>query len=343
MSERVGALVLVATPIGNLGDLSPRAVETLRSADLVCCEDTRRTRALLSASGIPAGGRLRSLHAHNEVQRVPELLAAMSGGRTVAVVSDAGTPAVSDPGSRLVSAALDAGLQVTTVPGPSAALAALVVSGLPTDRFCVEGFLPRSGAGRRRRLDSVVSEPRTTVVFESPERLASTLAELAARAPQRAIAVCRELTKLHEEVWRGTASVAADLFARRFVRGEVVVVVEGARSEPAKAALGPAALGPAARREPSDDELAQAVASRLGSGRSVRDTADDVADDLGVSRRRAYRAALDAERRQRRERGGKRSGVRGDARGRDGSGAPGSGARGGGSSGSGAPGDVRPD
>ena len=338
MSERVGALVLVATPIGNLGDLSPRAAETLRSADLVCCEDTRRTRALLSASGIPAGGRLRSLHAHNEVQRVPELLAAMSGGRTVAVVSDAGTPAVSDPGSRLVSAALDAGLQVTTVPGPSAALAALVVSGLPTDRFCVEGFLPRSGAGRRRRLDSVVSEPRTTVVFESPERLASTLAELAARAPQRALAVCRELTKLHEEVWRGTASVAADLFARRSVRGEVVVVVEGARSEPAKAAL-----GPAARREPSDDELARAVASRLGSGRSVRDTADDVADDLGVSRRRAYRAALDAERRQRRERGGKRSGVRGDARGRDGSGAPGNGARGGGSSGSGAPGNVRPD
>ena len=298
MSGRLGSLVLVATPIGNLGDLSPRAAETLRSADLVCCEDTRRTRALLSAAGIPAGGRLRSLHAHNEAQRVPELLAAMSGGRKVAVVSDAGTPAVSDPGARLVKAALDAGLEVTTVPGPSAALAALVVSGLPTDRFCVEGFLPRSGAGRRRRLDSVVSDPRTTVVFESPQRLASTLAEVAARAPGRALAVCRELTKLHEEVWRGTASTAADLFARRPVRGEVVVVVEGSSGASAEAAL-----GSAARREPSDDELARAVAARLGSGRSVRDTADDVADDLGVGRRRAYRAALDAERRERRARG----------------------------------------
>ncbi len=301
MSGQTGTLVLVATPIGNLGDLSPRAVETLRGADMVCCEDTRRTRALLSAAGIPARGRLRSLHAHNERQRIPEVLAALSEGRTVAVVADAGTPAVSDPGGRLVKAVADAGLQVSAVPGPSAALTALVVSGLPTDRFCVEGFLPRSGAARRRRLDAVVSDPRTSVVFESPQRLASTLAELAMRAPRRPLAICRELTKVHEEVWRGPASTAADLFAGRALRGEVVIVVEGA---PDAAAGGE--LGPLAGAEPSDEELARAVSAQLGSGRSVRDTADVVADDLGVSRRRAYRVALDAERRERRAHEGAR-------------------------------------
>ncbi len=295
MSGHAGELVLVATPIGNLGDLSPRAAEMLRTADLVCCEDTRRTRVLLSAAGIPAGSRLRSLHSHNESRRIPEVLAALWEGRTVAVVSDAGTPAVSDPGSRLVKAAADAGLRVTAVPGPSAALAALVLSGLPTDRFCVEGFLPRSRAARRRRLDAVVSNPRTTVLFESPQRLASTLAELAAMAPGRALAVCRELTKVHEEVWRGSASSAADVFARRAVRGEVAVVIEGAGDVTAGGAL-----GSAARAEPSDDEVTRAVAARLGSGRSVRDSADAVADALGVSRRRAYRAALDAERHARR-------------------------------------------
>ncbi|MGC8472097.1 MAG: 16S rRNA (cytidine(1402)-2'-O)-methyltransferase [Acidimicrobiales bacterium] len=309
MSGRAGSLVLVATPIGNLGDLSPRAVETLRSADMVCCEDTRRTRVLLSAAGIPAGGRLRSLHAHNESQRIPEVLAAMSGGRTVAVVTDAGTPGVSDPGGRLVKAAVDAGLEVSAVPGPSAALAALVVSGLSTDRFCVEGFLPRSGAARRRRLDAVVSDPRTAVIFESPQRLASTLAELAMRAPRRAVAICRELTKVHEEVWRGTATAAADLFTGRALRGEVVIVVEGAAE-----AMAGGELGPLARAEPSDEELARAVSAQLGSGRSVRDTADAVADDLGVSRRRAYRAALDAERRERRSHEGARGPTGRDAR-----------------------------
>ncbi len=318
MSAQAGVLVLVATPIGNLGDLSPRAVETLRVADLVCCEDTRRTRVLLSAAGIPAGGRLRSLHAHNESRRIPEVVAALSEGRTVAVVSDAGTPAVSDPGSRLVKAVADAGLQVTAVPGPSAALAALVLSGLSTDRFCVEGFLPRSGAARRRRLGSVVSNPRTTVIFESPQRLASTLVELAALAPGRALAVCRELTKVHEEVWRGNASTAADVFARRVLRGEVAVVVEGAGD-----ATAGGELGDVARAEPSDDEVGRAVAARLGSGRSVRDTADAVADDLGVSRRRAYRAALDADRRARRAHdaapGAARRSARGAAR-RDGQG-----------------------
>ncbi len=282
MSGAGGSLVLVATPIGNLGDLSPRAVEMLRAADLVCCEDTRRTRVLLSAAGIPAAGRLRSLHAHNEAVRIPELLAALAGGKTVAVVTDAGMPAISDPGTRLVGAAAGAGVQVTVVPGPSAVLAALVVSGLPTDRFCVEGFLPRAGSGRRRRLDAIVTDPRTTVVLESPQRLAGTLRDLAARAPGRNLAVCRELTKLHEEVWRGTAAAAAEHFSERSVRGEVVLVVGGA--DDARTAGSP----------PSEATVAGAVAGALASGLSVRDAADVVAKALGVSRRRAYGAAVTA-------------------------------------------------
>ncbi len=283
-----GALVLVATPIGNLGDLSTRAVETLRAADLVCCEDTRRTRALMSAAGVPAGGRLRSLYAHNENARIPELLAAAREGRTVAVVTDAGMPAISDPGARLVAAAASAGIPVTVVPGPSAVLAALVVSGLSTDRFCVEGFLPRSGAARRRRLDAVLSDPRTTVVLESPQRLASTLDDLAALAPRREIAVCRELTKLHEEVWRGTASEAADHFSARGVRGEVVVVVAGLDER--TAADGDAGGG--TRPGPSDAEVERAVADELAKGGSVRDAADAVAKALGVSKRHAYRLGV---------------------------------------------------
>jgi 16S rRNA (cytidine1402-2'-O)-methyltransferase len=306
-----GVLVLVATPIGNLGDLSARALETLRTADLVCCEDTRRTRALLSAAGVPAGRRLRSLHAHNEVARIPELLVAVAEGRTVAVVTDAGMPAISDPGARLVAAAAGAGIPVTVVPGPSAVLAALVVSGLATDRFCVEGFLPRSGAARQRRLDAVVSDPRTTVVLESPQRLASTLGDLAARAPGREVVVCRELTKLHEEVWRGSASEAAERFSAVQVRGEVVIVVAGraARAEVAGAAGGRPARRPEAdgdhcgrdayagsghltHPEPSDAEVARAAAAELAGGGSVRDAADAVAKKLGVGRRRAYRAAV---------------------------------------------------
>ncbi len=313
-----GAIVLVATPIGNLGDLSARAVETLRVADLVCCEDTRRTRALLSAAGVPAGGRLRSLHAHNEAARIPELLAAASEGRTVAVVSDAGMPAISDPGARLVAAAASAGITVTVVPGPSAVIAGLAVSGLPTDRFCVEGFLPRSGGARRRRLDAVVSDPRTTVVLESPQRLAATLGDLAALAPDRPVAVCRELTKLHEEVWRSSASEAAERFSSCEVRGEVVVVVAGSGTRagapeppgasragsPAGTGTGPSAgrgAGaadahggglPSAQAERSDSELARAVGAELADGGSVRDAADAVAKKLGVSRRRAYRAAI---------------------------------------------------
>jgi len=274
-----GEIVLVATPIGNLGDLSGRAIETLRTADVICCEDTRRTRALLSACGIPAGGRLVSLHGHNEAARAADIVAKARAGHVVALVTDAGTPAVSDPGARVVAAAADAGVRVTVVPGASAVVAALVVSGLSTDRFCVEGFLPRKGPERRERLAALAGETRTTVVLEAPGRLAATLEELAgALGPDRAVAVARELTKLHEEIWRGSLASAAAEFGGRSVKGEVVLVVGGAPAAPA----------------PTDHDVHEAAAARLAEGESTRGAADAVAASLGVSRRRAYEAALAA-------------------------------------------------
>ena len=222
-----GALVLVATPIGNLADLGPRAREVLAEADLICCEDTRRTRALLSAAGIGAQDRLLSLHGHNERDRLERVATCVAGGGTVAVVSDAGTPGISDPGAWLAAQLAAAGETVTTVPGPSSVIGALVVSGLATDRFCVEGFLPRKGPKRRRRLAALMEDERTSVVLEAPGRVAGTLAEMAALDAGRPAAVVRELTKVHEEVWRGTLGEAAQTFAARQVRGEVVLVIAG--------------------------------------------------------------------------------------------------------------------
>jgi 16S rRNA (cytidine1402-2'-O)-methyltransferase len=271
-----GRLVVVATPIGNLGDLSPRAVEALARADVVCCEDTRRTRGLLTHAGV-TGRRLVSLHDRNEAARIPEVLGYLAAGKTVAVVSDAGTPTVSDPGSRLVAAAVAAGVEVTAVPGPSAALMALVVSGLPTDRFCFEGFLARRGSDRRLRLEALATEERTTLIHEAPGRLAATLSDLSAVCgPDRAVVVARELTKLHEEVWRGSLAEAAEEFAAREVRGEVVVVLAGAAPAP-----------------PADDAAVVAALRRqVDGGASWRDAASAVAGDLGVSRRQVYDHAL---------------------------------------------------
>jgi 16S rRNA (cytidine1402-2'-O)-methyltransferase len=272
----------VATPIGNLGDLSPRAREVLASADLICCEDTRRTRALLSAMGITAGGargdRLRSLHGHNEADRVEQVLSCVAGGGVVAVVSDAGTPGVSDPGALLVARAAEAGATVSAVPGPTSVVAALVVSGLPTERFCVEGFLPRRGVERRERVAALMAERRTTVVLEAPGRVAATLAELAAIDGVRRVAVVRELTKVHEEVWRGTAAEAAAAFAAREVRGEVVLVIGGAPPP----------------TPTSDDAVDAAVRHqlRLGSEEGPRQIAGELAAQLGVPRRQVYEAVL---------------------------------------------------
>ena len=277
-----GRLVLVATPIGNLGDLPPRARAVLETADLICCEDTRRTRALLSAMGIPAGGphgdRLLSLHGHNEGGRVDRVQACVAGGGTVAVVSDAGTPGISDPGTLLVSRLSAAGEEVSIVPGPTSVVAALVISGLPTDRFCVEGFLPRKGGERRDRVAALMADGRTTVLLEAPGRVAGTLAELAAVDTARPVAVVRELTKVHEEVWRGTMGEAAGSFAARQVRGEVVVVIGGATP-----------AGP-----PSDEAVDDAVRERLrnGPGEGPRQIALVVAEELGVPRRTVYEAVL---------------------------------------------------
>ncbi len=273
-----GSLVVVGTPIGNLGDLSPRAVSALGSADVVYCEDTRRSRALLTHAGI--GGRpLRSLHGHNEDDRVDEVVRAVAEGRTVALVSDAGMPAVSDPGARAVAAVASAGLTVTVVPGPSAVLTALVASGLPTDRFCFEGFLPRSGKERAARLAALALEPRTSVLFEAPGRVAATLSDLSeVCGPDRPVAVARELTKLHEELWRGRVEDAALWAGRGDIRGEVVLVLGGA----ADSGRGPVA----------DAVLEAALAERLVEGARTRGVVDEVAALFGVARRRVYELAI---------------------------------------------------
>ncbi|MDQ1396175.1 MAG: rRNA (cytidine1402-2-O)-methyltransferase, partial [Acidimicrobiaceae bacterium] len=224
-----GRLTLVATPIGNLGDLSPRAVAALRDADVIACEDTRHTRKLLTYAGVPAGNRLIAVHDQNEAASVRRVLGLLDDDRVVAVVTDAGTPGISDPGERLVRAAAAAGHLVEAVPGPSAAVTALVVSGLPTSRFSFEGFLPRKGHERSVRMAEIAADRRTVVLYESPRRVRTTLADLAgACGDLRRVAVCRELTKLHEEVWRGTLAAAVAHLDASEPRGEYVVVVDGA-------------------------------------------------------------------------------------------------------------------
>lgn len=272
-----GVLVVVATPIGNLGDLAPRALSTLEQADHICCEDTRRTRRLLAAAHLRAGARLVSLHEHNEEARIPQVLAWLAAGETVALVSDAGTPTVSDPGGRLVAATVGAGARVSAVPGPSAVLAALVVSGFAGERFCVEGFLPRRGPARRRRLAELSSETRTAVVLEAPHRLATTLRELAEIDAQRRVAVVREMTKIHEEVWRGTVGEAAHEFSQRVMRGEVVVVLEGGREPPAASVSA---------------DLASAVRARLSAGEAASRVAAALSAEFGVPRREVYELAV---------------------------------------------------
>jgi 16S rRNA (cytidine1402-2'-O)-methyltransferase len=276
VAAHAGALILVATPIGNLGDLSTRAVEVLRTADVIAAEDTRRTRALLTHAGVPAGGRVRAVHAHNERDAARVVVDAVAAGRRVAYVTDAGMPGISDPGERLVRACVEAGLPVEVVPGPSAVLAALVLSGFDAARFVFEGFLPRRGPARRERVAALASERRTTVLFEAPNRVLGTLSDLlAACGPLREVAVARELTKMHEEVWRGALSDAVARAATTEARGEHVIV------------LAPAPAAP----EASDAEVEAHVQSALAEGMTSRDAAARVARDLGVPRRRVYDAA----------------------------------------------------
>jgi 16S rRNA (cytidine1402-2'-O)-methyltransferase len=276
-----GALILVGTPIGNMGDLSPRAIEVLRAADAICCEDSRRTGRLLAHAGIERSSPLLVVNDHTEVARVGEVLARLGRGERVAVVTDAGMPGISDPGERLVRAAAADGHVVEVVPGPSAAVAALVASGLPTGRFVFEGFLPRKGSGRTQRLSELADERRTIVLYEAPHRLARTLSDLsAACGAERRVAIGRELTKLHEEVWRGTIGDAVGWSAEQQPRGEFVLVVDGAP----------------APDDATDDDVRVAVDDALRRGLSARDAAAVVASALGVSKRRAYAVAIDVQR-----------------------------------------------
>jgi 16S rRNA (cytidine1402-2'-O)-methyltransferase len=266
-------LYLVATPIGNLGDITLRALEVLASVDIIACEDTRVTRKLMDRYGIET--RLTPYHEHNATEARPRLLARLADGQAIALVSDAGTPLISDPGYKLVRAACEAGHTVTALPGPSSVLAALSVAGLPTDRFFFEGFLPAKQAARQKRVAELASIPATLVLFESGSRLAATLTDLAAAFGKRAAAACRELTKLHEEVRRGDLeTLARDYAAGAESRGEFVVVV----------------APPADDGGTSDnvDELLLQALRRV----SVKDAVGEVALATGRPRREVYQRAL---------------------------------------------------
>lgn len=276
MPNEPGRLYVVSTPIGNLGDLSPRAVETLAGVSLVLAEDTRHSRHLLDHFGIRAP--LASYHEHNEARTTPALVERLLAGESMAIISDAGTPLLSDPGARLVRAAIDAGVAVVPVPGASALLAALVASGIPADRFTFYGFLPRKGRERSELLGEIAALRHTAVVYEAPGRVAGTMAELAGLAADRQAAVARELTKQFEEVRRGTVGELARYYEDSPPRGEVVLVIEGA--------------APA----PLDEEAVRQRARALrAEGVSAREVARTLVAEHGVARNTAYRLAHEFE------------------------------------------------
>ena len=275
-----GRLVLGGAPLGQPGDVGPRLREVLATAEVLAVEDTRRLHRLAADLGGTFTGRLVSFHESVEQARLPGLVAAMQDGATVLLITDAGMPSVSDPGYTLVRAAIDAGIDVTSVPGPSAVVTALAVSGLPCDRFCFEGFLPRKGGERRSALAALAREPRTMVFYESPHRLADALADaVGAFGPDRPAAVCRELTKTHEEVRRGSLAELAG-WAAEGVRGEITLVVGGS-------VAGPEALSPA--------ELAREVAAEEAAGADRKDAIRTVVARTGLPRRVVYDAVVAAK------------------------------------------------
>lgn len=275
-----GRLVLGGAPLGQPGDVGPRLRQAMASADVLAVEDTRRLHRLATDLEVTLTGRVVTFHESVERQRLPGLMTALADGATVLLLTDAGMPSVSDPGYTLVRAAIDAGVDVTSVPGPSAVVTALAVSGLPVDRFCFEGFLPRKGGERRSRLTALADERRTMVFFESPHRLADALADAAvAFGPAREAAVCRELTKTHEEVRRGPLSSLVE-WAADGVRGEITLVVAGASPEPVE-------LSPA--------ELAALVAGEEAAGATRKDAIRAVVTRTGLSRRTVYDAVVAAK------------------------------------------------
>ena len=268
-----GELILVATPIGNLGDLSPRAAEAFQTADAIACEDTRHTRKLLSAQNI-TGKRLLAVHEHNEEAAAEGIVGLMQRGERIALVTDAGTPGISDPGTRVVQAVIAAGLPVTAVPGPVAFICALIISGLPTERFVFDGFLPNKGTERKQRIAELQTETRTAVLYESPHRIVETLADLARElGGTRLVSVSRELTKKFETTWRGPLAEAAAAMGEP--RGEYVVVLHGAE-----------------RRVEAPVDLESAIREELAQGRSTRDIADALAPLTGRPRKEIYDLAV---------------------------------------------------
>ncbi|WP_328604411.1 16S rRNA (cytidine(1402)-2'-O)-methyltransferase [Amycolatopsis sp. NBC_00345] len=275
MTTSPGRLVLAATPLGDTGDASSRLVTALATADVIAAEDTRRLRTLTSALDVTPSGRVVSFYEDVETARLPKLLESLRAGETVLLVTDAGMPSVSDPGFRLVAACVAEDLPVTCLPGPSAVTTALALSGLPCDRFCFEGFAPRKPGERGKWLASLASEPRTVVFFESPHRVASTLADAAAAlGGTRRAAVCRELTKTYEEIKRGTLASLAE-WAADGVRGEITVVLEGAPP-----------------RAVSVSDLVGEVSSRVAAGERLKSAAAEVAEAAGVSKKELYDAVL---------------------------------------------------
>jgi 16S rRNA (cytidine1402-2'-O)-methyltransferase len=273
-----GRLVLVGAPLGNIGDASTRLRDALASADIVAAEDTRRLTRLARDLDVEIAGRIVSYFEGNEERRTPELADALVGGATIAVVTDGGMPSVSDPGYRLVRAAIEAGVPVTVAPGPSAVTTALAVSGLPCDRFCFEGFLPRKPGERRARAAELAAETRTMVFFEAPHRIADTLADLAgAFGVDRAAAVCRELTKTYEEVRRGALADLVTWATTGEPRGEITLVVAGAVPQVGR---------------PADRDLLAAVANREAAGTSRKDAIAEVAKEFGLPKREVYQLVV---------------------------------------------------
>ncbi len=277
-----GLIMLAATPVGNAGDASARLVDALATSDVIAAEDTRRLRALLSRLDVEPRGQIVSFYEGNESARVPELIARAAAGARVLVVTDAGMPSISDPGFRLVREAHESDVDITCLPGPSAALAALVLSGLPVARFAFEGFLPRKDGDRRRRLASLATEDRTMVFFEAPHRLDASVRDMAdAFGMDRRAAVCRELTKTYEEVKRDSLGELAR-WAEGEVRGEITIVVAGASDDERRDASG---LG-------DDEAIAAAVRKRMESGLSRKEATAEVADRAGLSKRYVYDVSL---------------------------------------------------
>ena len=271
-----GTLVLAATPIGDARDASTRLREILATADVVAAEDTRRLRRLAAALDVEVSGKVLAYHEHSEGTRTRQLVDQLLAGQTVVLVTDAGMPSISDPGFRLVEAAIAGGVRVTAIPGPSAVLTALALSGLPVDRFCFEGFLPRKAGQRRQRLRDLVAERRTMVFFEAPHRLAAVIADAAEIfGATRPAAVCRELTKTYEEVKRGPLGELVS-WAEAGVLGEITMVVAGASASPV---------------ELSDDALHEMVRQAEHSGQSRKDAIAAVTEQTGLPRRRVYNAA----------------------------------------------------